>query len=140
METPETNIILNKENLHDLNETRKWTFFLAILGFIGVALMVIAALFIGSFLESSGQQMPVPHGALTGLYLLFAIIYFFPILYLYKFSTSTRKAVHENSEHELTSAFTNLKRHYKFIGIIAIVVLVMYALAIIFALLGTALV
>ncbi|MGK7392423.1 MAG: DUF5362 family protein [Candidatus Cyclobacteriaceae bacterium M2_1C_046] len=140
METTDSRLHLNDENLHDLNEMRKWTFFLAILGFIGVAFMVIAALFIGSFIDASGQEMPVPHGALTGLYLLFAIIYFFPILYLYKFSTSTKKAVHEKSEYELTSAFTNLKRHYKFIGIIAIVMLTVYVLVILFALLGAAIV
>lgn len=140
MENPEHNLFLNKENLHDLNEIRKWTYFLAILGFIGVAFMIIVALFIGSFLESSGQQMPVPHGALTGMYLLIAIIYFFPVLYLFKFSTSIRKALYENNEHQLTTAFGNLKRHYKFLGILTIILISVYTLAILFAILGVALV
>lgn len=140
METPEIKLFVNDQNLHDINEIRKWTYFLSILGFIAVGFMVIAALFVDSFLENSEQSMPVPHGAITGLYLLFAIIYFFPVLYLYKFSTSAKKAVYEKNDMELSQAFNNLKRHYKFIGIVAIVSISFYILAILFAVLGVALI
>jgi uncharacterized oligopeptide transporter (OPT) family protein len=41
-------LYLNDQSLIYLNETRKWGTFLSILGFIGIGLMVLLALFIGS--------------------------------------------------------------------------------------------
>ena len=65
-----------------------------------------------------------------------AIIYFFPILYLYKFSSSIKNGILNSSSDQLDLAFRNLKSHYKFMGILVIVMLAFYAFALLIAMVG----
>lgn len=125
----------------NLNETRKWTFFLAILGFVFIGLMVIASFSIGAiFSELGDDSMPFPSSMLGGIYFVMGIIYFFPIYYLYKFSTHMKNALASGEDISLDEAFKNLKSHYKFVGILTIVVLSIYLLAgLAFALVGLSL-
>lgn len=127
---------LTRPSMLYLNETGKWGKFLSILGFCGVGIMVIFSMFAGTiFSELDNGQMPFPTFFVTVLYLLMAALYFFPILFLYKFSTKIRTALIAKDSEQLVSAFENLKSHYKFIGIFAAVVLILYALIFIGAML-----
>lgn len=118
-----------------LRETSKWTKFLSILGFIGVAFMVVASFFIGAAMANM-PNMDVSTVAflkwlLPVVYIVIAIIYAFPIYYLYKFSVNTRNALDSGNTDALNEAFRYLKLHYKFIGILTIVMICIYAIAII---------
>lgn len=117
-----------------LTEAARWTTFLAILGYIGIGFMVIAALFmmtVGASMSSYKSIMPMGGGLLFSLiYLAFAALYFFPVNYLYKFSSNMKSALRSNNQAELTKAFEYLKSHYKFIGILTIIVFGLYILAI----------
>ena len=128
-------LVLTEQILAYLNETRRWAKFLAIMGFVGVGLIVILALSIGSlvnFISSlSPTPLPFPAFLLTVVYLFVALLYFFPVLYLYRFSTKMELALARKDQRELKSSFENLKSVFKFLGIMTIVVLSLYALAII---------
>lgn len=117
-----------------LTEAARWTTFLAILGYIGIGFMIIAALVmmtIGASVSSYNSMMPMGSGILFSLiYLVFAALYFIPINYLYKFSSNMKSALRSNNQAELTKAFEYLKSHYKFIGILTIIVFGLYILAI----------
>lgn len=117
-----------------LAEAAKWTTFLAILGYIGIGFMVLAALFmmtIGASLSSYNSMMPLGGGLFFSLfYLIIAAFYFIPVNYLYKFGSNMKSALRSNNQAELTKAFEYLKSHYKFIGILTIVVIGLYILAI----------
>ncbi|NBC08014.1 MAG: hypothetical protein GVY26_12545, partial [Bacteroidetes bacterium] len=85
---------LSSQNRDDLQNTAKWSGFLAILGFIGIGFLVLLALFIGTFLSSMGapaDTLPMPTAVFTVTYLLVAALYFFPILYLYRFSSQIKQ-------------------------------------------------
>lgn len=111
-----------------LSETGKWGKFLAILGFCFVGLIILAGLFAGTLFSAMGTPMPVP-GFLVGLiYVLIGLFYFFPVYYLFKFSSQVRGALMSKNSQELDLAFENLKSHYKFIGIFTIVILCIYVL------------
>lgn len=111
-----------------LSETGKWGKFLAILGFVLVGLMVIVGLFAGTIFSSMDQALPFP-GFMMGLfYILFALLYFFPVYYLFKFSNQVRGALVTKNSQALDSAFENLKSHYKYIGIFMIIILSIYVL------------
>lgn len=123
---------LHKETLNNLNETGKWTNFLSIMGFIFIGLMIVLGFFIGSiFSENANDQNNTPFsGTIIGfIYLMMGLIYFFPVLYLYKFSTFTKKALMHQNPDDLNEAFKNLKAHYRFMGIITIVLIAIYLLA-----------
>jgi MFS family permease len=122
-------IEIEQDSLNYLNTTRKWTMFLAILGFIGIGLMLIIGLVAGFFLSAfKTGDMPAkfPEWLILVLILIFAAIYFFPTLYLFRFSKHTAKAVHSLDKEELRKAFRNLKSFYVYTGILIVIVLVLY--------------
>ncbi len=136
--TGETNqkIELTIDSLHSLDTTRRWAGFLAILGFIFLGLLVIAAFVMGFAFSVLNNSLPFA-GMGVGImivYLILAVILYFPVLYLYRFSTWTKKSIANNSSLDLTVALLNLKSHYKFYGIFTIVILSIYLIAIIIAL------
>ncbi len=134
-----TQINIPAQSINDLLETGKWTKFLSILGFVFVGFMVIAAFFMGTILSGIGGEesaMPFPGFMFGILYLFLAGVYFFPILYLFKFSTNIKKALTTNDSKGFNLAISNLKSHYKFIGILTVIMLALYA----FIFVGTGLV
>jgi hypothetical protein len=126
------------DSLRHLEEARKWAMFIAILGFIGVGIMVLVALFSGSAMAFLGDDFVSPAlGIGIGiLYLLIAVLYFFPVYYLFNFSSKAKKAVKESDSKSLTESMKFLKSHYKFLGIMAIVMLVLYPILIAILVLG----
>ena len=71
--------------------------------------------------------------AFTVLYLLMALLYFFPSLYLFRFSEKSNKALYKKDSDELEAAMGNLKSTFKFYGVSAIVFISLYLLFFIFA-------
>lgn len=133
------NLIIDWRSKEFLKETAKWTKFLAILGFVGIGLMVLVSLvmlFAPSSLMSNGD---FPFGGkifMMLLYLAFAVLYYFPISYLYQFSEKTKKAIENNDNNAIRDAFEFLKSHYKFMGILTIILLSFYAIMIFIGLIG----
>lgn len=126
-----------------LKETAKWAYFLSILGFVGVGLFVVIAIFAGAIFSTLGATVPGA-GVLAGsfgalmsfFYLLIAAIYFFPVYYLFRFGSNAKKAFRDNDSEMLTSSLGYLKSHYKFIGVLMASILVLYALIFVLALVG----
>ena len=133
------NLVIDWRSKEFLKETAKWTKFLAILGFVGIGLMVLGSLvmlFVPSSLMSNGD---FPFGGkifMMLLYLAFAVLYYFPISYLYQFSENTKKAIENNDNNAIRDAFEFLKSHYKFMGILTIILLAFYAIIIFIGLIG----
>lgn len=125
-----------------LSETAKWGKFLAIVGFIMCALIVLIGIFAGSIMSSAFGELGGGAGfggmgvGMAVVYILFALLYFFPCLYLYRFAVRAQVALRNNDQQSLNIAFMNLKSCFKFVGILTIIVLALYALGIIFAVLG----
>jgi hypothetical protein len=128
-------ITVTPEIINYLSTIRKWSKFFAILGFICIGLFVIGGLFMGLVLSNlsavTGGSMPFFSGYLGFIYIIFAVLYFFPVLYLYRFADYMKKAIQWNDNQSFTLSFYNLKRYLNFIGILTIVVLSLYALAIV---------
>ena len=121
-----------------LRETAKWARFLSIIGFIAMFFLLLAGLFfmaagsaMGSETAGMGAMAAFPGSILGIIYIVMAILYFFPFYYLYKFASKTKSAFAGNDTVQLTEGFENLKSHYKFMGILTIVMIVLYIVAII---------
>ena len=114
-----------------LKETAKWCKFLSIVGFVGIGLMLIFSIFTGTMngiLQNTVSQ-PLPKGlAITSsiTYLLIAIIYFFPMYYLFQFSSRMKKALLMKNDETFEKAFEMLKSHYKYIGVLTIITMSLY--------------
>ena len=116
-------------------ETAKWAKFLAIVGFVFIGLMVLGAL----FMLIAGASLPGMGGAGAGvgiLYLLMALLYFFPTYYLLIFANKIKVGISQSIQNDVDTGFENLKSMFKFMGILMIVVLGIYALFIVIALIA----
>ncbi len=113
-----------------LKETSGWTHFIAILGFIFVGLLVVGAIVVSLFLSAMNNEEFEPILSLLagGIYLLVGVLYFFPILFLYRFATNMKKALEKKDNENLDKAFMNIKSHYKFMGIFTIIFIALYIL------------
>lgn len=133
-QTQPVSIELQQETLQHLNETRRWGFFLAILGFVLIGFMVMGGLSVGlifsKFAPASASQSPFPTYLLGLVYVVLALVYFFPTLYLFKFSTMTKKGIEEMNSNDIHLAFKNLKSLFRFIGIFTIIMISLYILII----------
>ena len=134
-----TEVGLSIEALEFLRQAGKWGKFLAIIGFIGCAIIVMVGLFFGSVMTmlSPMAQQQQAFGAMSGLigvvYVIIAAIYFFPCLYIYRFSTNAVAAAASKSTENVTAALKNLKSNFKFVGVFMVAVLALYAVVIVFA-------
>lgn len=122
--------------LQSLREAAGWARFLAILGFIGMGMMVlvgvisgIAFLFAGTEGALADEMMPFNPILFSLLYLVIGAIYYLPIKYLYNFSARAREiSATQSQEVLLRGAMDALRSHYKFIGIYTIAVFGLYLL------------
>ncbi|MFV8368126.1 hypothetical protein [Flavobacterium sp. LB2R40] len=118
-----------------LKETAKWAYFLSILGYIGIGFIIFAALFAGTLFSAMGNINPAmgAMGSSFGIvmafvYFLIAVLYFFPVYYLNKFASNAKMAFKNNDSETLTTSLEYLKSHYKYIGIMTLVIFSLYLL------------
>lgn len=119
-----------------LLETAKWGRFLAIVGYVGIVLIVIIAIVMMTGFSALGSisDTDVPMWILGGVYLIMALIYYFPVSYLFRFSDRMKYGLQVKDKQAITTGFMNLKSLYKFFGIFTIVMLSLYALLLVIAL------
>lgn len=133
-----------------LGEAAKWARFLAIMGMVMLALMILFGLFFSSLIGSNAlnpyedaSEPSTSVGAYMGtamavIYFILALIWFFPLLYLLRFSGAVKTALNANDQQALNTSFFNLKRCFRYVGIVTIVVLVFYAIVFAIAIIGGA--
>lgn len=127
-------LLVSEVSQSNLNAAAKWGKFLSIVGFVFCGVMVLVGVWAQVFLSSSATYA-YDSAALKYMwigYAIFALILFFPCLYLFRFSNRTQAAIRTSSQENLDSAFMNLKSMFKFYGIFTIIMLVIYALAFLF--------
>lgn len=131
-----SSFICDEEIKNYLLETSKWGKFMAIVGYVGIGLLVVVALavMVGFSIFNSASGIGFPMGLVGLLYLVFAAIYYFPVSYLYKYSAQIKEGLNVNDQQSITSGFENLKSLFKFMGILTIVILSIYALLLVVAL------
>ncbi len=121
-----------------------WGKFLAIMGFIGTGIMVIAAfglMLMGSTIPSLASNPAF--GGLGGigvglLYLVLAVVYVFPSLFLFKFSSKIKSSIRNSDSLEMEDGFKNLKSLFMFMGIMTIIIMVIYFLIFVVAIIAGA--
>lgn len=128
-------------------EAAKWAKFLAIVGFVMCGLVAIGGIVWGSYLatttpiesEYGGRSLFAGLGVFMSVfYVGFAILYFFPCLFLLRFANHMRNALNTDDQVTLNSSFQNLKIMFRYVGILTIIVISLYVLLFLFAILTAA--
>jgi hypothetical protein len=134
----EKQLVFTEEIKDYIMETAKWSKFLSILGFIFVGFMSIIGILmlfsLGGSLFSDAVGLnnipgfPAGMFSLVGIiYFGIALLYFFPVYYLYMFARKTKNAILCNDNQMLAEGFSKLKSHYKFVGILTLIIVGFYA-------------
>ena len=127
---PNTQFTVSETVVELLRQTKPWVRFLLILGFIGaglMALMGVVALIGGAVTQQFGI---VGFGL---LYAVLAVVYIFPSMLLFKYANRIGDLLRTGSERDLEGALERQKAFWKFVGIMAIVMLCLYPIIIVFA-------
>ena len=149
MQSPITQLeqlVVNSKSKSFLREIARWTFFFSILGFISIALTLIAAILIATVyapmlnMVSQQQGLPAIGLPLAITYVVSALLYFMPVWYLFKFSRKMKSALATKNDDVLADAFENLKSHFKYIGVLTIIVISLYVLLVVFSVVAGSLV
>jgi hypothetical protein len=133
-----------------LGVTARWARFLAIMGMIVLALGLIVTLMGATVFTTffglptgnediSGQALfsPVRIGLIIAI-LVLSVLIFFPLLFLLRFANDMRYAIRANDQNQLNVAFQSLKTCFRYLGILTIIFLVLYAVIITLGVMGLA--
>lgn len=123
-----------------LGETARWGRFLSIAGFIMSGLFVLMAFTLPGLISKGAYQLDTPLGTefITGMtvnFLVIALLVFLPSMFLVRFSRRMKEALNEASQGALENSFENLKSVFKYYGILTLVVLGIYILALVMSIL-----
>jgi len=127
-------IQLDNDGLNQLYATRKWSMFLSILGFVFLGLVLVISVIM---IITGGINSRIGYSAAAMIPLiLISATYFFPIYYLFKFSYFSKLALNNKDMGLLSTSLRYLKMHYRFMGILVIIILSLYFVFIIIVLIS----
>lgn len=129
---PYNQLSVTEEIKSYIAEAAKWMKFIAIIGFVAVGLMVLGGVFVMAAAMMAGGFRAGEMAGMGFAYFILAILYYFPISYLLRAANGLKEGVLSGNQVSLTSGFQNLKSHYKFIGIMTIIILSLYAVFFLF--------
>ncbi len=132
----------------ELSSIANWSRFLAITGMI-VLVLGLAASILGAaiFTDPAGTRM-VNYGeqseqindrvriTMVIATIITCIIFFFPLYYLMLFANRMKRALATNGQNELNAAFLEMKKCFRFLGILTLIIFILYALVILLALMN----
>lgn len=134
-----------------LGEAARWARFLSIVGFIFLGLFALLMIFGGAYLsklfsqqygdfdnETGGAFQTTMTIGIIAYYLVVFLLVFFAYLFLYRFSTNLKKALASNDQETLNRSFQNLKILYRYWGILTIIGLVFFTIAVLIAIVSGA--
>ena len=128
--------------LQQLAGTKPWVRFMSVLMFVGAGFMVIGGVvmvFAGAviFKNSSSVGSPAAMGAGIGIaYLIFSMLYIYPALKLWKYASGIAALLASGSIMDLENALDQQRSFWKFIGVMMLAILVLYALIAVIAIIG----
>ncbi|MRG44169.1 hypothetical protein GFS24_03540 [Chitinophaga sp. SYP-B3965] len=137
METPNLfDLQIDGESSGFLKEISRWAKFLSVLGFVmcGLFLLIGLAMMVGAsnpLVDASMQGMRYNVVFIGVFYLVCGGISIIPYVYLFQFAVKMKRALGSGEQEALNNSFSNLKSCFKFVGVMTIISMVFFVLAII---------
>ena len=107
----------------NLSETYKWTNFLAIVGFIAIAFIALAAIFMGIVMSNKSTEFGTASTSpalIAFVYVVVAAAFAYPLSYLYRFSRRMKKALASNDQEALDASFKQLTNCHRMLGLLVL--------------------
>ncbi len=115
-------LVINDRMLDYLMVVRNWAMFLSIIGFILIGLLLSVGFIMVVFMRNPEQPFgsAIQNILYGAVYLVFAIVYFFPVLFLYRFAKSAKIGIEHRDINRLEDGFKNLKILFLIVGVLAL--------------------
>lgn len=125
-----------------LAEAAKWARFVAICGMICLVLVVvfgiIASLAVGkaaneydAFYREQGVSTAGLSAGMMIVYILIGLLYFFPLLFTLQFANKMKVALTSGDDLMLAESFRSLKKTFRYLGVLTIIGLAFFVMAIV---------
>lgn len=115
------------EAIETLRQTKPWVRLMSVFGFIATAIVVLA-ISLPALIKPGGPE-PEGIGAMIGA-MIVGVIYFFPSLFLFQYASRIGALMRSGRRVDLDYALQAQRSFWRFVGVIAIIVLGIYVLAI----------
>ncbi len=122
----------------NLTTAAKWARFIAIVNFVMIGIAIACLLFATLGMAIADVAIPGFTDAHTTFMIVYMIVMMavmlialFPALYLYRFADKALAAVEVDDQGAMSESLANIRRYFKFNGIMMIILLALYVLAII---------
>ena len=134
-----------------LNDLAWWARFIAITGIVILILGLAITLIDVAIMDNSFGLVFIVNGTQTTQItpamriatavssVLFTAIFFFPLYFLLLFAGRMKRAMASNQQKELNEAFQNLKKAFRYVGIVMIVCILLIVLVFVLYTAGSAL-
>ncbi len=140
---------LDATSTSHLKETASWARLLAIVGMVMCVLMVLGGILASVAFSKVGElerdygRSGYGSGASAGMgaaivvvYIIVALIYFFPCLFTLRFANYIKTAINANDQQALNEGLRNLKATFRYMGIITIIFIAFFVLGLLLGGLG----
>ncbi|HEY8961428.1 MAG TPA: DUF5362 family protein [Luteolibacter sp.] len=119
-----------------LQGTKPWVRLCSVIGFISTGFMLLAAvamLFGGAFMATQKQTFPFAgfQFLLGLLYAVMGVFYIFPSMKLWKYGSAILRLMTTGSNADLVEALDQQRSFWKFVGVMILVMIALYVVAII---------
>jgi hypothetical protein len=114
-----------------LRQTRPWVMFLSVMSFIGAAFMFLGGILVMAASALTPAKGPLPGAVLGAIYLPMGLLYIYPAIKMWTYGGAIGRLLTSRASVDLEAALAQQKSFWKFAGIVTIVMMVLYAVAII---------
>ena len=133
---PLANVPVTPLMVEHLRATKPWVRFISVIMFISVGLMFLGGLFM-MFTPSLPGMRGVGFGPVIGIiYFLIGGLYLFPAYFLHQYASSIQDLLQGGGDSAMENALGSQKSFWRFVGILTLVIICIYALVFFFAIFG----
>jgi hypothetical protein len=117
---PPVGVTVTAATIEHLRRTKPWVRFMSVLAFIGSGVMALVGLL--ALLGSTFQGLPRGVGSwgIGLVYLLLAVLYIFPALYLWRYADAINSLGNPPDSLALEEAMKHQAAYWRFIGILSV--------------------
>lgn len=119
---------LTPEAETNLRSTAKWSFFLAIIGFLFMIFLILIGItmfglskVMSEYSDFKNLPFQVPYVLIGVFYIIIALIYFLPSYHLFKIGSKIQSGLKQRIQSDLDEGLKNLKRLFTFFGVMTII-------------------
>ena len=133
----ETELIVDMQGRTHLDDTATWAKFVGVIGFVfslvmgGAGGLIGYRLMLGAAANARQNEQIVTNAVIAITYMTFAALTCYMSLHLTRFAKKVHAALQTNEQFLFTEALRNLRRYFRFAGIIIAIVLVFTLLVVI---------